>query len=86
MSISVFAQYYYPMMHSQYWEVSMIIMMLLGFLFAALIAVIIIHILKHRDAHDTHKSDPLDIAKERYAKGDITKEQFEQIKADLTRH
>ena len=86
MNMSIFAQYYYPMIHSQYWEASMIIMMFLGLLFAALIAVILIHALKHRGAHNTHRNDPLDIAKERYAKGDISKEQFEQIKTDLSDH
>jgi putative membrane protein len=32
----------------------------------------------------TQKHDPLDIAKERYARGDISREEFEQIKKDLS--
>jgi putative membrane protein len=33
--------------------------------------------------YGTAEADPLEIAKERYAKGEITKEQFEQIKKDI---
>ncbi len=35
-------------------------------------------------ASSTDKSSPLDIARERYARGDISREEFEQMKKDLS--
>ena len=54
------------------------------FFWGALIALAIWAIIRftRRDYPVTH-SKPLDIAKERYARGEITKEQFDQIKRDL---
>ena len=37
-----------------------------------------------RRGDSTSKHDPLDVAKERYTKGEISREEFEQIKKDLS--
>ncbi len=51
----------------------------------ALIALIVWGITKvSRQGETTPKRDPLDVTKERYAKGEISREEFEQIKKDLS--
>lgn len=55
----------------------------------AIIALVVwgINKLREREGSDTgnmEKRDPLDIAKERYAKGEISHEEFEQIKKNLS--
>ena len=61
------------------------VMMLFWLLFLIIVVAVVTHVLKGHDhsAGHTHKTEPLDIAKERYAKGEITKQQFEQLKKDL---
>jgi putative membrane protein len=48
-----------------------------------IIALIVWGINRIERGDSPQKRGPLDIAKERYAKGEISKEQYEQIKKDL---
>lgn len=66
------------------WGIGMIVLMFL--FWAAIIGLIVwavLRLTRSRGAHTGNRKDALDIAKERYARGEITKEQFEQIKKDL---
>jgi putative membrane protein len=80
-------QYYYdqPMMDNGSFGGGWgIVMMISWLIFIVIVGLVVARLLRHR-THDTHhKTDPLDIVKERYAKGDITNEEFEQFKKDLT--
>ncbi len=56
-------------------------------LFWILLALLIAGLVKSLSGHSRHFHDgkePLDILKERYAKGEINKEEFEQKKKDLS--
>ena len=49
-----------------------------------IIALIVWGITRLVRGNSTPKQTPLEVAKERYARGEITREQFEQIKKDLS--
>ena len=86
MAPALFAQYYdgYTMMDGGGW-VWGLFMMLLWTGIIALVVVLIVRGVHWHDATGSGSSgDALGIAKQRYAKGEITKEEFEQLKKDLT--
>lgn len=77
--------YDYPtLMHQDYgiWELIMPVVMLL---IIAAVIIVAIRLLRGNTIghhHGMHR-DPLDIARERYAKGEITKEQYVELQKDL---
>ncbi len=61
-----------------------------GWIFWLIIIVVIVWLLinqsgryRNQNQVNPHIDSPLDILKKRYAKGEITKEQFDQMKKDL---
>jgi uncharacterized membrane protein len=68
------------------WEIVMTIVILFVLLFrVAAVTLIVIRMRRHDSAAQTAIIRTLlDIARERFVKGEITREQFEQIKKDLS--
>lgn len=77
--------YYYPMMNGfdSAWGFGMSLfwtaLFILGIVF-------LVRFLREHGGDSRHHrgSDPLQIAKERYAKGEIKREEYEQLKKDLS--
>jgi putative membrane protein len=87
MNVTTLAQYYnnHPMMNGRdySWGAGM---MLFCFVIFVLFIMGIVYVLRgHSHPHhmDANHESPIDIAKKRYATGEITKAEFEQIKKDL---
>jgi putative membrane protein len=60
-----------------------IFMMLFWLMFLVFIIYVVIRLLRNHENSSNQKSNPIEIAKERYAKGEIKKDEFEQLKKDL---
>jgi len=74
--------YYYHMTDHNDWFIDLIIT-ILGILFITLAVMLMIKLSKDNKPNIRNKNTPLDIIKERYAKGEITKEEFDKVKKDL---
>lgn len=60
-----------------------VFMMLLQAIFLVIIVIAVLRLLRHHEIGVSRKADPLDVAKERYARGEIKKDEFEQLREDL---
>ena len=74
--------YYYHTMDNSNGLVG-IVMTLMGFLFLVIIVAVAVRLWRGHDLSSSHRLQPLDLIKERYAKGEMTKAEFDQVKQDL---
>lgn len=83
MNPTYFAQYYdNNMMDRSGWGWGILMMFVMIFVTFIIVALIIRGAHWHAPVGMNH-DDALDIAKKRYAKGDITKDEFKQLKEDI---
>lgn len=77
--------YYGPTMGNGSWGIATF-MMLFWLLVLGLLAYFGLRLIRnYEQGSASQQRGPIDIAKERYAKGEINKEQFEQLKKDLSK-
>ncbi len=83
MKLTIFAHYYdQHMMESETWGFGFVIMVSL-ILAITLTVIYTAKSTNNKSSRQGSNIEPLDIAKSRYAKGEITKAQFDEMKKDL---
>jgi putative membrane protein len=75
--------YNYPIMHDTANGWGMIIMLFWAIILICTV-IVLLRLLRNHEATSPHHTSPLDIVRERYARGEIKKDVFEQLKKDLT--
>ncbi len=66
-------------MNGHYWGMGW------GMWFIPLLIILIVYLLFKNNSQSKNQETPLEVLKRRYAKGEITKEEYEQMKSDLSK-
>ena len=75
--------FYYPFFESDFfWIFHIILAILFPIIFVVFLILLIKKIMKS-DKRESQEDNALEILKKRYARGEINREEFEQIKKDL---
>ncbi len=71
-------------MHSMNWFGGGWIMMMTWWLFLILVIAFLVNLLRGSRSQPTVNETPVNILKKRYARGEITREEFENMKKNIT--